>query len=106
MAKIAFLFPGQGAQSVGMGKALLESLPAARPLFDEARCRKGVIDEDSPCFGRITDGGQAGRAQDRLEPTLEPRVGRGHSGGAGATTTRRFGSVPSLEVTTSWRSAR
>ena len=47
-----------------------------------------------------------GVAQHRLEPALEPRVGRGHSGGAGATTTCRFGSVPSLEVTTSRRSAR
>lgn len=36
MARIAFLFPGQGAQSVGMGKALCESLPVARRLFDEA----------------------------------------------------------------------
>jgi len=36
MARIAFLFPGQGAQSVGMGKALCESLPAARRLFEEA----------------------------------------------------------------------
>src|SRR5438105_9688536 len=36
MAKAAFLFPGQGAQTVGMGRALLESQPAARPLFDEA----------------------------------------------------------------------
>jgi [acyl-carrier-protein] S-malonyltransferase len=36
MSKTAFLFPGQGAQSVGMGKQLYESLPAARSLFDEA----------------------------------------------------------------------
>lgn len=36
MGKIAFLFPGQGAQSVGMGKRLAESLPAARALFDRA----------------------------------------------------------------------
>lgn len=34
--KIAFLFPGQGAQSVGMGRQLAESLPAARSLFDRA----------------------------------------------------------------------
>jgi [acyl-carrier-protein] S-malonyltransferase len=36
MAKAAFLFPGQGAQTVGMGKQLCETLPAARRLFDEA----------------------------------------------------------------------
>src|SRR5437868_14537969 len=36
MTKAAFLFPGQGAQTVGMAKALCESLPAARQLFDQA----------------------------------------------------------------------
>jgi [acyl-carrier-protein] S-malonyltransferase len=34
--KAAFLFPGQGAQTVGMGRALLEAVPAARRLFDQA----------------------------------------------------------------------
>ncbi len=37
MPKTAILFPGQGAQTVGMGQALLERLPAARGLFDEAK---------------------------------------------------------------------
>jgi [acyl-carrier-protein] S-malonyltransferase len=36
MARVAFLFPGQGAQTVGMGKALCDALPAARHLFDQA----------------------------------------------------------------------
>lgn len=36
MAKIAFLFPGQGAQSVGMGREWVEASPAARQLFDRA----------------------------------------------------------------------
>ena len=31
----AFIFPGQGSQSVGMGKALAESSSAARHLFEE-----------------------------------------------------------------------
>jgi [acyl-carrier-protein] S-malonyltransferase len=36
MARAAFLFPGQGAQTVGMAKPLCDSLPAARALFDRA----------------------------------------------------------------------
>jgi [acyl-carrier-protein] S-malonyltransferase len=35
--RLAFLFPGQGAQFVGMGRVLLESLPQAQRLFDDAR---------------------------------------------------------------------
>jgi [acyl-carrier-protein] S-malonyltransferase len=31
----AFVFPGQGAQSVGMGKALADAYPAAKAIFDE-----------------------------------------------------------------------
>ena len=33
---IAFLFPGQGSQAVGMGKELAEKYPIARQTFDEA----------------------------------------------------------------------
>ncbi|MBI6630416.1 ACP S-malonyltransferase [Pontibaca salina] len=31
----AFVFPGQGAQAIGMGRALAESYPQARAVFDE-----------------------------------------------------------------------
>ena len=37
----AFVFPGQGAQAVGMGKALAESFPAARAVFDEVDAALG-----------------------------------------------------------------
>src|SRR4051794_32745244 len=36
MARTAFLFPGQGAQTVGMAAALCASLPAAKSLFSRA----------------------------------------------------------------------
>ncbi len=32
---LAFVFPGQGAQTIGMGKALAEAYPAAQAVFDE-----------------------------------------------------------------------
>jgi [acyl-carrier-protein] S-malonyltransferase len=32
---VAFVFPGQGSQAVGMGKALAERYPVARAVFDE-----------------------------------------------------------------------
>ena len=36
MKKIAFLFPGQGSQAVGMGKDLYDNFEAARKVFDAA----------------------------------------------------------------------
>ena len=36
MSRIAFLFPGQGAQHVGMGKTIAENYPAARELYHRA----------------------------------------------------------------------
>ncbi len=35
MTKIACVFPGQGSQKPGMGKALAEAFPAAREVFEE-----------------------------------------------------------------------
>ena len=39
--KIAFVFPGQGAQKVGMGKALAEAFPESRAVFEEADAAAG-----------------------------------------------------------------
>ena len=40
--KTAFLFPGQGAQCLGMGKDLYENFEAARSLFDQAEELTGL----------------------------------------------------------------
>ena len=36
MSKLALVFPGQGSQQVGMGKAIAEERPEARQVFEEA----------------------------------------------------------------------
>src|SRR3954447_24006066 len=38
---VAFVFPGQGSQAVGMGKALAESFAAARAVFEEVDAALG-----------------------------------------------------------------
>jgi [acyl-carrier-protein] S-malonyltransferase len=49
MSKTAFLFPGQGSQSVGMGRDLAAAFPAARQTFEEANEALG-FDLAELCF--------------------------------------------------------
>lgn len=50
MSKLAFIFPGQGAQKAGMGKDFYENSEAARSFFDNAQ---KILDFDlkEMCFG-------------------------------------------------------
>lgn len=52
--KAAFLFPGQGAQFVGMGQQLAESLPEVRRLYDRAAAVLGY-DLAQLCFAGPED---------------------------------------------------
>lgn len=49
MKKLAFLFPGQGSQFVGMGKIMYENFACARKVFEEAEDALG-FDLKKLCF--------------------------------------------------------
>lgn len=54
MGKIAFVFPGQGAQAVGMGKDVYEHSGAAREVFDQISEAVG-LDLKALCFEENED---------------------------------------------------
>lgn len=63
MGKLAFIFPGQGAQYVGMGKQIASEFKSASAVFDEASetlgidMKKMIFDEDDETL-KITENTQ------------------------------------------------
>ncbi len=51
----SFIFPGQGAQTIGMGQALAEAYPAAKAVFDEVDDALGEKLSDLIWSGDIAD---------------------------------------------------
>ena len=54
MSKIAFMFPGQGAQYVGMGKGFYENNEKSRQIYEQASAAVG-LDIEALCFEENTD---------------------------------------------------
>lgn len=66
MTKTAFIFPGQGSQSVGMGKDMFDNFPKAREVFEEADDALGFLLSEL-CF--------AGTAEDlALTANTQPAI--------------------------------
>ena len=59
MKKVAFIFPGQGSQTVGMGKDFFENSDIAKEMISKASARLGIekkklLFEENENLGKIS----------------------------------------------------
>jgi [acyl-carrier-protein] S-malonyltransferase len=92
---LAYLFPGQGSQSVGMGRELAQSYPSARQVFEEADRLLGfplsslawegpeesLNDTLNTQPALLVHSVAAWRVLSELHPNLKPQFVAGHSMG-------------------------
>lgn len=88
---IAALFPGQGAQSVGMAKDLVATVPKAKEMFDKA---SEILGYDLLKVG-AGRGGRTGQGRSgRLAVRNRMEAGEGRGGGRGGGVRRGGANVP------------
>jgi len=92
-AELAFLFPGQGSQFVGMGRELVEAYPEARSIFAQADdvlgftlsrlCFEGpeaeLMDTVNAQPAILTHSIAALRVIEKVAPEIKPALVAGHS---------------------------
>src|SRR6266852_2619131 len=66
MGSVAWLFPGQGSQSIGMGRELAERYPSAMHTFDEASHALGIDLKAMAWAGTAADLDQTANTQPAL----------------------------------------
>jgi [acyl-carrier-protein] S-malonyltransferase len=91
MVRIAFLFPGQGSQAVGMGRSFYDASPTARAVFEEANDALGFDLTKLAFEGPASDLALTANTQPAVltasvaaakvcaERGLTPSLGAGHS---------------------------